>query len=62
MEVINNGLTLGRIRKGISGEAAIRGMDELSVLAGCGLYMAQVTPDVRAKRADMQASGPARCI
>jgi len=51
MEVMNDALTLGRTRKGISGEAAIRRMDEMAVLAGGAPQKVLVRPNVRAKRA-----------
>ena len=46
MEVMNDALTLGRTRKGISGEAAIRGMDEMAVLAGGAPQKVLVRPNV----------------
>ena len=48
-KVINLAPTLGRTRKGISGEATIRGMDEMGVLAGGAPQKVLVGPNVRAK-------------
>ena len=51
MEVMNDALTLGRTRKGISGEATIRWMDEMAVLEGGAPQTFLVMPNVGAKRA-----------
>jgi len=43
---MNDALTPGRTRKGISGEAAIRGMDEMAVLEGGAPQTFLVMPNV----------------
>ena len=46
MKVINHASALWQTRKGISGEAAIRGMDEEAVLAGGAPQAVPVRPNV----------------
>ena len=43
---MNDALTLGLTRKGISGEAAIRGMDEMAVLEGGAPQEVLVRPNL----------------
>ena len=48
---MNHAPTPGRTRKGIYGEATIRGIVDLAVLAGGAPQTVLVRPNVRAKRA-----------